>query len=273
MSANKVSPSAYEAAIPQPFQSDMFSEHPGMRFAIGVVAVRDVIVPGCEKAYESYLQLRANVYDQEGFIPEDHILSDGTEQDEDDRRSVHFAVFEQSDEGVQAVGALRLIVKTESDNQPLPVERFFADGFASYPAPIGSSEASRYIAHPRNSKLRHLISGMLLVQGTAYIEKNGLGPTYGTANPAFGKLFDSRGVPYLTFTSPRDVAEYNSTNVGIVIDTKAYEQTLKSEMPAQYEAMQQAEGAFVFFGRQAVRHATLINSAVATASPVEGEAA
>jgi N-acyl-L-homoserine lactone synthetase len=202
------------------FETDLFDGHEESRFAIGIIALGDEITPGCEAEFGAYLRLRAKVYaDQTNMIGKDQVREDGTETDVDDSRSIHFGLFEQHAIGARAVGAIRIIMKTEEDDRPLPIEDFFPDTFADGKAPVGAVEASRYIARHESAAIQETLSTPLFSGVLAFVSAHNLGPLYGVVEPKVEKSLTSKGVPLERVAEPVFVPEYNADNLGILVDS------------------------------------------------------
>ena len=87
-------PLTNEEAVPV-IDGDFFSDSPESRFALAVFDGRDVVANDPSRLIRAYLRLRANVYiGQIRVLDVDQRRSNGTEVDEDDERSTHFALLE-----------------------------------------------------------------------------------------------------------------------------------------------------------------------------------
>jgi N-acyl-L-homoserine lactone synthetase len=250
------------------YESDIFADNPEARFAVGIIAVGSAVKPGLENEFDAYRRLRANVYvDQTHMVGRDHVEADGREKlDADDPRAVHFGVFEQTSGGTRAVGSLRLIVKDEQDDRPLPIEDFFTEAFEGGPAPLGSVEASRYIARHEKGSTQRMLSGMILAAGVSYIRNHGLGPTYGTVEPKVERAFVHRGVPHTRIAEPVYVEEYNADNLGLEIAVNSFADRIEEQEPGLLSALAEHEGNFMYFGQVALT-GTDLTSATNPAAP------
>lgn len=205
--------------------TSLFRGHENSQFA--TVSLGEGIYPdGTDKdIFRAYLTLRKRVYvDQTGMLPESVARHDGTEFDEDDDRSAHFAVLGNLGDGSAAVVAcMRMIIK--SDEKPLPIEDFFPEAF-EVPAPTSSFEVSRFIS--KIGILRHQLGSIaqLFTHVLAYSDSNRLGPAYGVVEEALEKSLSFFGAPPHRITQPKTVPEYNDVNLGVIIDQDAMKQRI-----------------------------------------------
>ncbi len=208
-----------EQVIPT-FESTLFSDNPEATYAIGRIAVGSEPEAGMDAEFQSYLQLRANVYAyQTGMISEEHIEADGTERDVDDARSTHFAVIENKGAQNRVIGAMRLIIKSRENPALLPIEHFFSETFAHSPAPLGSVEFSRYICRHEDPRIQRFLKWPLYAATTSYIAQQNLGPSYGVVEEFLEKDFQRSGVPVVRVSEPKFVPKYNGLNLAVLIDT------------------------------------------------------
>lgn len=199
--------------------SEVFMGHDEARFAIGMLATGNNVLPGRESELEGYLRLRANVYAfQTRMISPELVQEDGTETDEDDGRSVHWALFEQGFEKgtARVIGSIRTIIKTNDDPRPLPIEDFFPEVFTA-PAPIGSVEVSRYIARHENKRVQRLLSEPLFNAVVGYVTSRELGPTFGVVEEAVERRLRLGAVPLRRIALPKYVPQYADDNLGIEV--------------------------------------------------------
>lgn len=245
-------------------ESQVFDEHPEARFAVGMLAVGNEIIPGRENEFHGYLRLRANVYaDQTRMISPDLVRADGTEVDEDDSRAAHFAIVENHDRGTRIVGAFRLIQKLEEDPRPLPIEEFFADVFADKPAPLGATEASRYICRHEIARVQRGLTDPLFSAGVAYVLGRNLGPTFGVVEPVVETDLNAKGIPIRRIADPKYVPEYADDNLGIEIDVPKLGRILELKNPGTLAHMNEIEGDLAYFGRVKARVPQTVGGAVA----------
>ena len=230
-------------------RSRLFVGHEAARFAVGIIAHGDVVMPGRGQEYLGYLRLRANVYaDQTNMIPKESVAADGTERDIDDSRSVHFAVIENAGKNKRVVGAMRLIIKSKKDPRMLPIEEFFEkEAFADYVAPLGSTEVSRYICRHEDSKTMRQLKWPLYTAALSHVMANDIGPTYAVVEEFLEKGLTKSGIPITRIASPKFVPEYNDFNMGIEIDTNLLGQLIgvsASTAPTQ----RNAKNVFSYYG-------------------------
>lgn len=208
-------------------ESTLFEERENANevFWIGNIATLGVI--DNDHTYEGAAKLRANVYiDEKRFIDDANKNEDGTEQDEDDIRSLHYAVLEKTDEPrlARVVGTARVIVKL-LENQPLPIESYFPEAFIDNPAPVISSEASRVIARHEDKLTQHMIS-MSLIRAMSYGARAiGSKTGYCIVEDPLKNMFEAVGLPIILKAPAKNVPEQNGilypleTNPNTIIDT------------------------------------------------------
>lgn len=233
-------------AIPFALSTDVFKDHPHSRFALGVLS-RSVAPPeGYNDLFTAYLQLRANVYvDQKAILDLESKRDDGTEVDDDDKRSSHLVAVENRGTHAAVISSMRVIEKTETNPEPLPIEAFFND-VLDEPVAIGGNEISRYIHRLDDRKAASQVRSGLFVASLALINKNELSPTLAIVEDDLEASLLRYGVPLERITEPRWIDEYNSTNIGIKIDTKAF-----ADLFGGQEAMQSIHtqpGDFTYWG-------------------------
>lgn len=240
-----------EAVIPVIEAPELFAEHPEAQFATGIIAVGNTVIPGAEEVFRGYGLLRAKVYaDQTRMIDAGHVKDDGTETDEDDARSIHFAVVEHTgqlgdtDRKQRVVGALRLIIKDELHPEPLPVEGFFPEAFTDEAATIPSTEASRYICRHEDPKIQERLSRPLFTGAVSYIAVHGLRETYGVVEPPVQARL-SRDMDLEVIADPKFVEEYDDNNLAFRVDIGKLAQDL-GLTPDVLEAMRAQEGTFSY---------------------------
>lgn len=209
------------------FESDLFKNNPNAVLAVGMIGVGGEAAKGREAEFKAYLQLRAAVYaHQTGMIPETHVKQDGTETDENDVRSAHFAVIENQGSHNRVIGAMRLIQKTAENPSQLPIEGFFDESFKDQPAPVGSVEFSRYICRHEDGRVQNSLKWHLYAATTGYIAANKLGPSYGVVEEFLKKDFSRNRIPAQSVGAPKFVPEYGSVNIPVLIDAAKVAQDL-----------------------------------------------
>jgi N-acyl-L-homoserine lactone synthetase len=238
-----------EQVIPV-IESELFAHRPDARFAIGVVAVGDEIIPGLEAEAQAYYRLRAGVYAyQTNMIDHGLVDENGTEHDHDDQRSLHFTVVENLGQAQRIVAAMRLI-KKQGNNLPLPIEDFFPEVFTDNPAPENSLEVSRYICRHEDKRIQNNLKWPLYSLALSDIIKNDHAPTYAVVEEFLKNDFIKHGVPFTPIAEPKFVEEYNDENLGMTIDTAQLSKHVEKLQPGLLSAMMAAEGDFVYFGKQ-----------------------
>jgi N-acyl-L-homoserine lactone synthetase len=205
-----------EMVIPV-IETDLFSKNQESRFALGMLAVGNDIIEGREDLFEGYLRLRASVYAyQTRMIPTEHVREDGTEVDEDDSRSVHWAIFEQDGDDAslaRVVASIRTIIKSEEDPRVLPIEEFYPDSFKD-PVPLGGVEVSRYISRHEDDSVQKQLSHPMFKAVVGYLTARCLGPTYGVVEEPIEAQLARHGVPMRRIAEPKYVPEYADFNLG-----------------------------------------------------------
>lgn len=205
-------------------QSNIFDGHENQSFAICEYKVEDVLNYKENSIEEAYLKLRANVYiDQTDNLSSAAKRFDGTEIDEDDKRSEHFVVLKNLFGKVAVFACMRVIQKR--NDKELPIEKYFPKDFVNG-APNNSVEVSRFIV--RNDKFREVFIAEknLIISGLAYTIDNNLGPIYGVVEPKFERSLRVIGVPSDRRTEPNFIQYYNSENVGIEIKKEELKKSL-----------------------------------------------
>lgn len=239
-----------EQVIPQ-VESRLFQDKPDARFAVGVIAIGDTVLPGLESEALGYYQLRAGVYAyQTNMIDHGLVDNDGTEHDQDDERSIHFAIVENLGQAQRIVAAMRLI-KKQGNLQPLPIEDYFPDVFEESPAPESSIEVSRYICRHPNKQIQRMIKWPLYASALADIIANDHAPTYAVIEPFLARDFRMHKVPFSEIAPPKFVPEYNDDNLGIAIDTNRLARFVNRLQPGIMPKMIEAAGDFIHFGEHA----------------------
>ncbi|WP_026394261.1 hypothetical protein [Acetobacterium malicum] len=202
-------------------ESKVFIDRPESRFALGVVATNNDIVKGYENEFYGAAQLRANTYLDSGYISSDDLDDNGTELDQNDySRSVHFIMLERTaiDSMARVVGNMRLIIKSQENTSPLPLENYYPDVFAENPITIGGVEVSRLISRHEDSHIQNSIKWPLFVAGQKYIDYNQLGSVYGLLSPALTRLLRSQRIPVSAIASERFIKEINATKQPVAIN-------------------------------------------------------
>lgn len=191
------------------------------RRTTGLIASGGVPVPGSEEAYRRFLELRREIYvDEAGFLAAEH-GSDGRETDEDDARSLAFAVVEECAGELRIRAALRLIVKGRATravtDDRLPVERYWPEVFGSSPAPEPSVEVSRLIARHEDRAAQHASVLELYAAVLAFLDEAGIRSAYGLIDPVLERLL-RLSLTATRIGERRWIGAYRSHNVAIVIE-------------------------------------------------------
>lgn len=247
MALSEVNPivSKAEALIPS-VETSVFDGHQEAKFWIGKVAVPgEILLPD---EYIAARQLRANIYiDKEGFLPPEARETDGGESDEDDDRSIQFAVVENLGVRSRLVGTTRLIVKRH-ENDSLPVEQLFPEAFEDRPAPIGATEASRFIAQHPNKMTKHLISLSGIRAMDLEALERGYEPVYAVVEERLAGMFDFIGLPYRKMTDLKFLPEYSTPNMPIEIDPSRVLEEIKKDLSGRLLLTQFFQDALVSQG-------------------------
>lgn len=231
MSVDIVSTRSNPNEVTPVISTDVFRDIPEARFWVGEVATHgEVIYP---EEFRGARVLSANVYiDEMRFLEPSFREADGGETDEDDSRSVQFAILENRHEDgeVRVVGRSRLILKDSKDNL-LPVEQIFPEAFDDAPAPVGSYEASRFISrHPDQDMTQHLVAFAGIRAMDLYAVKERSPFVYAVIEEPLRSRFEFIGIPYEVISDPRPVSEYNGTvNMAVRIDPEKVLDTVTDE--------------------------------------------
>lgn len=200
-------------------KSDVFDGIHESDFAVGIVAINDMVVNDYDHEFDGAARLRANEYLRKGYVRPEDLDADGTELDDDDKRSVHFVVLERVAQAslARVIGNMRLVIKT--DDTPLPVEKFRPEVFVQGAAPIGSTEASRLICKHENVSLQNYLKWPLFIAGLKYVDEHKLGPVYGLMDPRLTKLLALQHMPMTTLAPEAYIPQINATKQPVHIDT------------------------------------------------------
>ena len=230
---------------PLPLFIDLDEAH----FAFGIVAIGGTPTPGRKSEYAAYLRLRGNVYAHEmHYMPVEHLNADGTESDADDERSVHFAVFENSDGMVRAVGGMRLILKSVERPGPLPIERHYPEAFVDAPASLTSVEVSRLIGRHEEVRTQSLIKWPLFLAGVAWVLEHGFPDAYGVVERSLERRLRTDGVPVSELAGEKFVPEFNTINRPIRVDVPSLGARMSSVHPHLFDSMRTVKHRFVYSG-------------------------
>ena len=221
------------------------SDHLFDEYATGIVALGSNPRNGLENEYAGYLLLRGNVYAyQEHYMPIEDLNPDGTESDSEDSRSVHLTVIENTlNSSGKVVGAMRLIVKSETDFRTLPVEEHYPEAFSDKEVPMMGIEVSRLIGPG-------LIKWLLFAAGVNYAAENKLGPVLAVVKESLANALDNIGVPVIRLAPPKYVREYNSSKLPIMVNVEGLTQTLYREKTDVVKEMERIGDDFVYSGKK-----------------------
>jgi len=237
---------SYTEVIPV-LESDLFVGHEEKQFAMGILAIGDETLNERDAELLAYYRLRKKVYyDQTQMISEHEIQGD-TDVNPDDIRSVHMGMFENYAPGIiRSTGAIKLIIKSEQHNAPLPIEDFFPEAFADA-VPMRGIEVSRFIARHEIAKVQNGINSHLLTGALSYIISHDLGPTYGVVEPKVQAQLTAQGVPIRAITDPKYVEKYSADNLGIEVNTGLMARMTERAKPGTLQKLREAEGTFAYF--------------------------
>ncbi|WP_353055590.1 hypothetical protein [Leucobacter sp. CX87] len=229
--------------------SALFADEPTSRLACGIIAEGGIAVAGFEAEYAAHFHLRKKVYvDQTGQLAESELQPDGTDRDDDDARSVTFAVFENHADGVRVVGVSRLILR--GDEHPLPVEEFCPDSFAPGDLTVNSVEVSRVIARHERAALQDLVQWHLFAIMLAYVANHELGRTFAIIEPWLERVLNG-SIAIERIGDPRYVEHYLDYNLPIEIDIPASAELVNARNGGFIDRYRAAEPAMAYFGRAA----------------------
>jgi len=241
-----------EQVIPK-VESSLFENVPNAQFAVGILAVGNIVIPGMENELKAYYELRRAVYiEQTGQLTVGDLTTDGIERDTDDNRSVAFGVIENCDGGQRLVSSARLIVKglNKQDGQqpePLPIEHVWPEVFGGQPAPDTAFEVSRLISRHERGAVQMVIKKKLITAGIGFICCKGLGPAYAIVEPWLEKDL-SRFVPIRRIGEPKYVAHYLDVNLPLYIDHERLAKRIESMNPGELNALGTTPGTVAYFG-------------------------
>ncbi|MFI5212676.1 MAG: hypothetical protein ACHQTE_01820 [Candidatus Saccharimonadales bacterium] len=202
-------------------ESGIFDVNQDARFAIGMVALGDVIMQGRENEFWGAAKLRSNVYLDKGFVTPTDLDENGTELDYDDSRSIHFAVFERTAVSslARVVANMRLIVKG-IDEPPLPLEKYYPEVFEACQAMPTSTEVSRLISRHEDPTIQNMLTWSMFIAGLKHVDKNNLGPVYGLLEPNLARGLVGQGVPVSVIAEEKYIARINATKQPVQIDVE-----------------------------------------------------
>jgi hypothetical protein len=253
------------AVIPLIDGSPAFVVEPEARLASGVIAVNGVALPGFEEAYRQHFEFRRLVYvEQTGQLDPSDLSDDGLDRDEDDSRSVTFAIFENAPEGVRIVGVARAIIKgAVGVDRPLPVEDFCPELFAEHPLPAGSAEVSRVIARHERVAMQELIQWHLFAIISSYFTTHGLGRAFAIIEPWLERHLAGM-LSIWSIGEPRYIEHYLDYNLPVEFDQPGSAARITERNATILGQLAAADGELQYFGRiSRAQRALAIESGVA----------
>lgn len=228
-------------------RSTVFDADPTARLACGVLAINGVPRAGLEVEYRAHFDLRRRVYvDQTGQLDVSDLQEDGTDRDNDDARSITFAVFENHPDGVRVIGVARLIVRGNS--APLPVEEFCPDSFEPGDVTAQSVEVSRVIARHETAVLQDVVQLHLFALMLAYISEHRFDRTFAIIEPWLERHL--KGVLEIRrIGEPTYVEHYLDYNLPIEVAIQDSINKVDARHTGYVDGYRRAEPEMSFFGR------------------------
>ncbi len=251
MSINLIS---HHDVIPQ-IESTVFDNHPDAHLAVGILALGSQIVPGREAEFRAYGLLRGNTYYRQKGYRDVTILPDGTEFDADDARAIHLGLFENTGTTTRGVGSMRIVIKTEADPSPLPVEHHYPEAFANKPAPIKGAEISRWIGRHEDPVVQNKLKWPLFTAAVKLLLENELDPTFGVVEPKLARGLGRIGVPVVVLSDAKEMPGVQDAKQAIQIDVKGVAQTIVSRTPGAFDAIAAIEQGYAYSGTMPLRSA------------------
>jgi N-acyl-L-homoserine lactone synthetase len=244
MSANLVS---HHEVIPM-FESHIFDDRPDAHLAVGVVAVGSQIVPGREAEFHNDGVLRGNTYYGQKGYTDVTVLPDGTEFDADDNRAIHLGVYENTALATRGVGSMRIVIKTDTDPSPLPVERHYPEAFPGGPTPVRSVEISRWIGRHEDPIVQNKLRWPLFTAAVKLLLENDLGPTFGVVEPRLAKRLGRIGVPVTILSDSKEMPGVKDAKQAIQIDVKGLAQNIVADTPDAFAKVATIEQGYAYYG-------------------------
>lgn len=211
-------------------ETTFFQLRPEASFWLGHIASGEEVY--CQAERHGAGVLRANVYiDESHYLPESARQPDGTEYDADDARADHLVVIENNTimpNSRHVVGNTRLIHK-RNDDDVLPIESMFPEAFSEEAAPVGSLEASRYIARHPDRPTQNAIALALVRAMTIRGHNQGHDYIYGVVEDHLMHQFTKIGLPFAALGEPKKVERYNTLNVPLRFDLAEILQTAAAD--------------------------------------------
>lgn len=215
---------------PHPHEAESVPPFPAL------IAVGTDAVPGHERAYRAFLELRRAVYVEETAYLDAASVPGDTESDPDDARSLAFAVLGERGGQVRVLAGVRLIVKgfhpSRGDDR-LPVERYWPAEFTFRPAPKPSVEVSRLIARDADRRKQHEYAVALYAAVMSFLDEAGVNRVYGLVDPILERMLQ-RSFTLNRVGEPRWIEQYHSENVAIELAIP-HVRRLSRWLPGRYE--------------------------------------
>lgn len=212
-------------AIPE-VGADIFENAPEAAFWVGPVAVgNNVMLP---EGYNAALKLRANVYiTEKKFLEESNRQPDGSEYDEDDRRSSHFTVIQNHPKGISLLtGNMRSIARGDKE---LPVEHYFPESFAK-PLTDNAVEASRFISRNPDQVVQSAVASGLIRAVVMDALQNNKEEIYAIVERPLASLFKFMGIPFEKVADQKYLEEYHTENLAIRFSPEEILETAKKDV-------------------------------------------
>ena len=185
--------------------SEVLSLPESAAFWVGKTALRSKML--YEGLYQAVAELRGNVYVKEcKYLPPESLDDYGREADDDDGRSIHWAVVERLDgESIRVPGSMRLIIGGEAN--PLPIEEHFSELF-SQPLTEGAAEVSRFIArHEDKDYTQHAVALALIRSVVMYAVEHSIDDFYCLIEYPLMRRLGKIGVPMCVMADPKSIPE------------------------------------------------------------------
>jgi N-acyl-L-homoserine lactone synthetase len=172
-------------------------------------------------------------------------LSDNTsESDEDDNRSIHFAVIENNS---KVVATMRLIIKDSMNNSILPIEKYFPASTDYLDQGGVNAEISRYICSHNDKRMQYQLTWPLISAVALYLHQRNISCAFGMIEPSLYRLLVNRGLNIHKYSKPIYIDFYNDSLIPVSFCTKSNIEFLFSTFPDNFISMIDADNLnFVF---------------------------
>ncbi|MBA3757441.1 hypothetical protein H0X09_01075 [Candidatus Saccharibacteria bacterium] len=162
------------------------------------------------RIFEAAAIFRGDVYLNLGYVSPEQVDELGREIDSDDSRSIHFSVMERipgSDpNNSRIIGTSRLILKDSPHNQ-LPIEYYFPEVFQRSPAPVGTVEVSRLIAHHEDGRIQYRTALSLIRAMTHFSINRGIKADYCMVEEPLLRFLNSQAIPTEIMGESKEITE------------------------------------------------------------------